>query len=112
MYSSRIAKALRDLGHDVVAVKERVELVGTADRELLTAMSAEGRALLTENVADVAPLVRSAGAAGDSHSGLILSSPASMPRSRRTVGAFVTAVDALMRRFPGDGDFADRVEWL
>lgn len=112
MYSPQIARALRDLGHDVVAVKERPELAGMSDRELLSMVSTEGRALLTENVADFAPLIRSAVAAGESHLGVIFSSQASMPRSRQTIGRFVQAIDVLMKRFPGDAELADRVEWL
>jgi hypothetical protein len=112
MYSSQIAITLRESGHDVVAVTERAELVGVTDAELLRAMAAEGRALLTENVADFAPLVKRAAAAGDAHAGLVYSSPAAMPRARETIGVFVKALEALLRRFPGDDDIRNRIEWL
>lgn len=112
-YAKRIAVELRDRhGRDVVCVKERPDLVTLTDRELLEVMQAEGRAFLTENVQDFDPLVRQTIAAGGSHSGVVYASPRSMPRSRATIGAFVDALDALMRRHPRERDFVDRIEWL
>jgi hypothetical protein len=111
-YASQIALDLRGLGHDVDCVKERPSLIGPADGELLAALTMERRALLTENVADFGPLIRQILAAGESHPGIIYSSSRSMPRSRNTIGALVVALDAVMRRFPGEDDFANRTEWV
>lgn len=111
-YAQRIAAGLRALGHDVDCVKERRELIRLSDGQLLRVLTAEQRSLLTENVADFAPLVHQLLAAGDSHYGIVYSSPRSMPRSRNTAGVFVDALDAVMKRFPGDGDFVNKVEWL
>jgi hypothetical protein len=112
MYSPQIASDLRDLGHDVTSVKERPELVGLTDTQLLAVMAAEQRALLTENVQDFAPLVRVAAAAGESHYGMIYSSNKTLPRSKATIGVFVRLLATLIHAFPGDEDFRDRVEWL
>lgn len=111
-YAARIATGLRALGHDVDCVKERRELIRLSDDQLLRLMTTERRALLTENVADFAPLIHQIVAAGDSHYGIVYSSPRSMPRSRNTIGVFVDALDAVMHRFPGDDDFVNKVEWL
>ena len=111
-YAIQIAGDLRDRGYDVECVKERPELIRLSDAELLTTMQGERRALLTENVADFAPLIRQIVAAGESHFGIVYTSNRSMPRSRDTIGLYVDALDELMRRFPGDNDFVDRVEWL
>jgi hypothetical protein len=111
-YAAQIAQSLRDLGRDVDCVKERRELAGMSDAELFARMVAEGRALVTENVSDFAPLVARAGANGEKHHGVIYSSPASMPRSRNTIGIFVEALDALMAAHTGDDDFVDRVAWI
>ena len=111
-YAQRIAAGLRALGHDVDCVKERRELIRLSDGQLLRVLTAERRSLLTENVADFAPLIHHFLAAGDSHYGIVYSSPRSMPRSRNTIGAFVDALDAVMKRFPGDDDFVNKVEWL
>jgi hypothetical protein len=111
-YSPQIAADLRDLGHDVTSVKERQELAGLPDAELLALMRAERRALLTENVADFAPLIRQLGAAGEDHFGIIYSPSASMPRSRATIGVFVASLRALLEGHPGDQDFVNQTEWL
>ena len=111
-YSPQIAVDLREAGHDVVSVKERPELESLGDAELLAVMIAERRALLTENVADFAPLIRQMAAVGESHHGIVYSSSRSMPRSRSTIGMFVDALAELVRRFPGDDDFVDRIAWL
>jgi hypothetical protein len=78
----------------------------------LSPMTAERRALLTENVSDFAPLIRQILAADEFHCGVIFSSPRSMPRSRNTIGVFVAALDAVMRWFPDENDFANKIEWL
>lgn len=86
-YSPQIADQLRRAGHDVTSVEERPELVGLPDSELLAAVEAEQRALLTENVRDVAPLIALPAANGESHHGVIYTSPESMPRAKSTAGA-------------------------
>jgi hypothetical protein len=61
MFSPAIAAALRDLGHDVIAVAERGELRAMTDEEVFAWATAQGRWLLTENVKDFRPiLVRAA----------------------------------------------------
>jgi hypothetical protein len=111
-YCFEIAKQLRDKGHDVCAVKERPELIGLSDVELLNRMIAEQRALLTENIADFAPIVGQATAAGESTYGIVVSSPKSMPRSLGTIGLFVDRLHELLERHPGVEDFRDHFEWL
>lgn len=111
-YPPQIAVELRKLGHDVVAVAERPELVSLSDAELLAAMAADRRALVTENVVDFAPLARQLAAAGERHHGLVFTSPRSLPRSRRTIGVYVTALAALLDRFPARDALVGRTEWL
>jgi|HubBroStandDraft_6_1064221.scaffolds.fasta_scaffold681210_2 hypothetical protein len=48
MFSPAIAAALRDLGHEVVAITERGELRAMTDDELFAWTTARGRWLLTE----------------------------------------------------------------
>jgi hypothetical protein len=111
-YSPQIADELRRAGHDVTCVKERPELVGLSDGELLSTVEAEHRALLTENVQDFAPLIALRAANGESHYGVIYTSPQSMPRGKSTIGTYVRALAALMDENQGDADFVDRVHWL
>ena len=111
-YSVRIAEELRGRGRDVVAVKERSDLIALSDGELWAVMQAERRALLTENVADFVPLVQQSIAAGEDHWGLVFSSPRSLPRGSATSGLFAERLDELLQRHPGDNDFRNGVHWL
>lgn len=111
-YSPDIAAALRERGQDVVSVKERAELVSLSDAELLSTLADERRALLTENVQDFAQLVGRRAAEATSHFGVIYTSPRSMPRAKATIGVYLAALEDLLRKYPGDDDFLDRVEWL
>lgn len=110
-YTTEIAVQLRRRRHDVVAaVEEGWERLD--DDELLKSCADEGRALLTNNVADFVPLVRSWAVEGRTHFGLIFTSDASLPRGRATIGRYVSALDGLMRSSPADDALANRVEWL
>jgi hypothetical protein len=111
-YSPRIAETLRERGHDVVSAKERDDLLGLGDRELMTRASDDRRALLTENVADFIPLLREAGATGELHFGVVFTSPQSMPRGRRTIGLYVETLDVYLRERPAEDVLAGRADWL
>jgi uncharacterized protein DUF5615 len=111
-YSPKIAEALRSRGHDVVSATERDDLRGLSDRDLWNRASAEGLALMTENVADFMPLVREAAAAGERHFGVVFTSPHSLPRALATVTLFVEILDAFLRDRSAADALADAVYWL
>lgn len=110
-YSPSIAVRLRARGHDAVAAIER-GWEREEDEALLVTCGEEGRALLTNDVADFMVLCRAWAADGRSHSGLIFTSDAAMPRSRRTIGHFVVALEDLLIRQPADDALQDQVHWL
>jgi hypothetical protein len=72
MYPAHLARTLRERGVDAVAVDERAELRGLADEELMVVGAREGRALVTENVADYMRLYGEWGSAGRSHAGIVI----------------------------------------
>lgn len=74
--------------------------------------AADGRALLTDNVADFVGLARQWGVEARSHPGLVFTSDAALPRSRRTIGRSVELLDRLLADHPADDGFVDRVRWL
>jgi hypothetical protein len=111
-YSPKIAAELRKRGHDVVSASERDDLRGLGDRELWNLASAEGRALMTENVADFMPFVREAAAEGTRHSGVVFTSPRSLPRGPRTIGLYVKRLGSFLRDRSADDALADRTHWL
>ena len=83
MHAPSVAARLRAGGHDAVAVKERPEMIGLADRELLVVATAESRALVTENVKDFAAMHKSMSVAREKHAGLVFTHPRRFPRHAR-----------------------------
>lgn len=97
MHSHLVAAALRKSGHDVAAVTERPALIGVADRDLLRCAAAEGLAVVTENIKDFVPLHRDVLAAGQQHSGLVLTHPRRFPRAAKNyVSELTTALSAFL----------------
>ena len=54
--SPQIAELLRGAGYDVLAVADRHDLVACSDRVVFEAATAEGRAVVTNNIKDFRPL--------------------------------------------------------
>jgi predicted nuclease of predicted toxin-antitoxin system len=108
-FSPEIARQLRSREHDVVAARERAELHGLSDRELLAVATAEQRVVVTENVADFVELHRQSVLTGEPHVGIIFTSPRRYPRTRRAIGKLVRALDALMTDGP---DITGQTWWL
>ena len=111
-FSPEIARQLRARGQDVVAAREHPGLHGLPDRELLAFASREGRAIVTENVADFAELHRQWVMGGETHAGIIYTSPHRFPRTKRAIGRMLQALDALMTDEAGARPLADQVRWL
>ena len=114
MHAPAVAALLRDWGHDAVAVKERPDLVGLPDEDLLRVATAEGRAVVTENVKHFAVLHRRILAAGQRHSGLIFGQARRFPRSAQN--SVPVLADALAAFLAVRGAILDDVEsfvwWL
>src|SRR6266849_4874773 len=100
MFSPAIAAALRELGHDVVAVAERVDLRSMTDDDLFAWASAEKRWLLTENVKDFRPIMLRALQAGTPTCGLLFTSSRAFPRSRKNPGPLIRALHAWLTSGP------------
>ncbi|MEX2211224.1 MAG: DUF5615 family PIN-like protein [Gaiellaceae bacterium] len=103
-YAKQIAEELRGLGHDVVCVTERPELVGLRDEDLLAAMASERRAILTENWGDFGRLLEVAAREGRPHAGVIFTSRRRLPRSRATIGLYVRTLDQFLRAHQGEDE--------
>jgi len=67
---------------------------------------------VTENVKDFMPLHNEVLARGEHHAGLVFTDPAQFPRSRLTIGSFVTSIDFFVRSRPAVLTLVDQVEWL
>lgn len=110
MWSSEIAVQLRQRGHDVVAVGERLELRGKSDPVIFAMAQAEERAVVTENAIDYRPLAAALVSQGRSHAGLILTSNRRFPRhDARTAGRLTKALHELLT---SDLNLSNSEHWL
>ena len=110
-FSPEIARQLRALGHDVIAVRE-VDVRGVSDRELLALATRQQRAIVTENVADFAELHRAASITQATHFGLVFASSRQFPRTLRAIGRLVRALEALLNGHPSVDSVRDQTWWL
>jgi len=109
MLADDLAAQLCAKGHDVRSVVADKSLVALPDDQILAAASAAGRALVTANIKDFAPLDAQYKATGRAHAGLVLVSTRTIRQDRAFVGAIVTALDALLN---GSVSLADRLVFL
>jgi hypothetical protein len=111
-YPRAIASALREQGHDVIAIQEEPSLRGLPDPALFEVARELGRALVTENVAHFIPLDAQVHARGGSHHGLVLTSyQGKSRRYERFVQDLVPALARLLERYPSD-EAGSLVHWL
>lgn len=110
MFSPTIAGALRDLGHDVVAVAERGELRAMDDEEVFSWAISQGRWLVTENVKDFRPILQRALQAGTVTTGIVYTSNRSFPRSRKNPGPLIQALHAWILNEPPEAPLTE--DWL
>ena len=94
-FSPEIARQLRQLGHDVVAVGERPDLRGRADRVHFAALLDEQRAIVTRDLGDFRPLLAEALRRGTPTYGIVCVSHR-FPLTRRDIGRLVKALGALL----------------
>lgn len=109
MFSPTLAGALRDLGHDVVAVAERSDLRSMIDSEIFSWSASQGRWLLTENVRDFRPLLLST-AQTEAKAGVLFTSSRSFQRSRKNPGPLINALDRWLAAGPPDAPIVE--DWL
>ena len=112
MHTPAVAAALRLRGHDVVAVKERAELEGLPDRDLLRAATLDGRAVVTENIKDFASLHKTSLSLGQPHTGLVFTLSNRFPRSAgHHVQVLVDALEELLSEQAAVLDGAESFVW-
>ncbi len=106
-FSPEIARQLRARGHDVLAVKERPELIGRSDRVHFASMSEQRRAIVTQDLGDFRPLLAEAMRAGTKTYGLVCV-PARVSLSRKATGKLVESLERLLQQNPGDEALPNR----
>src|SRR5579884_1479627 len=98
MYSPEIAERLRDLGHDVISAQERLDLASTSDREIFSLMEAEGRAIVTNNHRDYAPIANAWLQTHAPFFGVIFTADKSLPRTKRTIPVMVDLLAGMLEQ--------------
>lgn len=109
MISPRIARVLRAAGYDVVAVKERPDLIGPSDGELAAAMVGEMRAIVTNDADDFRALAERLASARNDHAGVVLTFDRTLPRTATATDDWVRELGALLDAHPGDDALRNRV---
>ena len=113
MISPRIARELRDRGHDVQAVKrDRPELAGCSDRELVQRMGDERRAIVTNDVADYQAIHDRLLVVGKEHGGMIFTFDGTLPRSKVAIPQWVDALAGLLAEHKDEDPLRNRVHHL
>lgn len=105
-----VARALRDLGHDITAVAERPDLRALTDAEVFRAAMDQRRWLLTENVKDFRPLLLQAMQTELVSTGILFTSSRSFHRSRKNPGPLIHALDVWLTAGPPEPPITE--DWL
>lgn len=109
--SPTVARALRDRGHDVVALQEAPRSVRELSDELLLDQAAhEERVFVTYNVRDFVHLHRSYLAAGRSHSGIAVISYRTIRQD--DIGGQIRALEAILVRHRDSSNLRDQLIWV
>lgn len=112
MFPPAVARALRELGHDVVAVNDRPELISLQDPELFEVAQQDQRAIVTENVADFMPLDARWRKEGRDHYGLVFILKDNLPRRRpQLIGAMVKTLDTWLSMSAKEPDPHSLIAW-
>ena len=113
MISPRIARELREAGRDVQAIKkDRPDLSGRADREIVQRMSDERRVIVTNDVDDFQAIHDRTVAAGEEHGGMVFTFDVTMPRRRDTVPLWVRTLSDLLDEYAQENALRNRVHHL
>lgn len=113
MTSPAIARQLRDRGFAVDSVKrDRPELESVSDIELVRRMSAEGRAIVTNDVADFQPIHDRILVRGEEHYGMLFSYDASLPRRKASITLWVSTLENFLARHEADDALRNRIRHL
>jgi Domain of unknown function (DUF5615) len=104
----RIARALRDAGHDVRAADQERELDGLTDEELLSIAAAEGRILVTFDVKDFPVIARRWAEAGRAHAGCAIV----VGIDHGEFGVILATIAAELAARPREAEWADLTLFL
>ncbi len=100
----KIGDRLVEAGHDVRALDREPELEGLDDEALLELAGADGRVLVTFNVADFPAILREWGLSGRHHAGVILVHGV----DQSEFALVIRGVERWLAIYPEQRDWSDR----
>ncbi|MHB8718173.1 MAG: DUF5615 family PIN-like protein [Candidatus Dormibacteria bacterium] len=106
-----LAEELRRRGHDVVAIVE-TDLREARDDAILAWATAQGRAVVTNNIRDFRLLHTAHLTSSRSHCGIVLLPSAARSLHARALGGLVAALDSLLQEHPHADALRDREVFL
>ena len=113
MISPAIARELRERGFEVDAVKrDRPELEAVPDREIVQRMTAERRAVVTNDIADFLPIHERILASGEEHYGMLFTHDATLARNKAAVPTWVETLATFLAQHQADDALRSRVHYL
>jgi predicted nuclease of predicted toxin-antitoxin system len=113
MISPRTARELREAGYDVQAIKrDRPELNGKPDHELVRRMATERRTIVTNDVEGFQAIHDQFLAAGQEHYGMVLTFDATMPRNKDAIPQWVQTLTKLLADHPDDDSLRNQIHPL
>jgi len=112
MLSPVIAEQLRLHGYDVEAIAGDPAGRGLSDRDVMELARSEHRAVVTNNVDDFRPLHNEAIASGGTGDFGMVYMPGDYRRAKADVGRIVTALQAMLDRYPRESGLANGETWL
>jgi predicted nuclease of predicted toxin-antitoxin system len=113
MISPRIARELRENGHEVQAIKrDRPDLAARSDREVVKRITIERRAIVTNDIADFQVIHDRMIAAGEEHAGMLFTFDATMPRNKAAIPLWVQTLAVLLSEHSHEDSLRNRVRHL
>lgn len=113
MISPRIARELRESGYDVQAIKkDRPDLTGRSDREVVQRMAVERRAIVTNDIADFQLIHDRMIAVGEEHAGMLFLFDATLPRNKAAIPRWVKTLAELLSEHSHEDSLRNRVRHL
>jgi Domain of unknown function (DUF5615) len=110
-HSPRAADRLIERGFDVAAAAKDPDLATMADEDLLRHATLEGRALVTENLADFGSIIHLWTTTGENHAGIVFTSPRRFHRGSASYPEnLVASLNRLLEQ-PPEAEH-DWVHWL
>lgn len=92
--------------------RDRPDLTGRSDRELIERMTVERRVIVTNDVDDFQLIHDRLLAGGEDHAGLVFTSDTTMPRNKVAIPLWVDQLNKLLAEHDGDDSLRNRVHHI